>query len=189
MPSPPVFRFPAAKALRRFRRNGRGSAAVEFALVATPFFALLFAILETGMVFFAGQILEIGTQDTARLLYTNQAQGAMSATQFKQDLCARVSVLMSCNGLYVDVKAFSSFTAISSSDLADPIDASGNFVNNFTYPTPNPGDTVVVRAFYQWPLVVTQLGYNMANIGRNTSNSKKLLTATAAFRVEPGPGS
>jgi hypothetical protein len=29
----------------------------------------------------------------------------------------------------------------------------------------------------------------MANIARNSSNSKKLLTATVAFRVEPGAGS
>ena len=38
------------KALCRFRRNHRGSAAVEFALVAPVFFALLFAIIETALV-------------------------------------------------------------------------------------------------------------------------------------------
>jgi len=43
----------------------------------------------------------------------------------------------------------------------------------------------VVRGFYQWPLFVTGLGYNIANIGRGTSNSKRLLTATTAFHVEP----
>ena len=43
------------KPLRRFRRDRRGSAAVEFALIATPFFALLFAIIETSIVFFAGR--------------------------------------------------------------------------------------------------------------------------------------
>ena len=49
-------------AMRRFRRNRRGSAAVEFALVAPVFFALLFAIIETAMVFFAGQVLETGVK-------------------------------------------------------------------------------------------------------------------------------
>jgi hypothetical protein len=38
---------------RRFRCNGRGSAAVEFALAAPVFFALLFAIIETAIMFFA----------------------------------------------------------------------------------------------------------------------------------------
>ena len=54
---------PKASMLRRFRRNRRGSAAVEFALVAPIFFGLLFAILELAMVFFASQVLETVTQD------------------------------------------------------------------------------------------------------------------------------
>jgi hypothetical protein len=49
------------------------------------------------------------------------------------------------------------------------------------YSPGGPGDIVVVRLFYQWPLIVTGLGYNIANL----SGSKRLLTATAAFRNEP----
>jgi hypothetical protein len=44
--------------------------------------------------------------------------------------------------------------------------------------------TVVVHGFYQWPLYVTGLGYNIANIN-GVSGSKRLLAATAAFHVEP----
>ena len=44
--------------LRRFARRQDGAAAVEFAFIAAPFLALLFAILETSLVFFAGQTLE-----------------------------------------------------------------------------------------------------------------------------------
>ncbi|MBW8857368.1 MAG: pilus assembly protein, partial [Bradyrhizobium sp.] len=61
---------PKANILRRFRRNRRGSAAVEFALVAPVFFAVLFAIIELALVFFASQILETVTQDTSRLIMT-----------------------------------------------------------------------------------------------------------------------
>ncbi len=173
------------KAMRRFRRNRRGSAAIEFAFVAPLFFVLLFAIIETALVFFAAQVLETGTHDSARLLLTHQAQdNGMTQAQFKQDLCNRVNVLLSCDGVYVDVKSYAEGTAVT---ISDPIDGSGNFVNNFTYQTVPAGSTstVVVRAFYQWPMFVTGLGYNIANIGRNTSSSKRLLAATAAFRVEP----
>lgn len=38
---------------------------------------------------------------------------------------------------------------------------------------------VVVRLFYQWPLFVTGLGFNMG------CNNKRLLIATAAFKNEP----
>ena len=186
MPLPAGSPAATLKLLRRFHRDRRGSAAVEFALIATPFFALLFAIIETSTVFFAGQVLETGLQDSARLLYTHQAQDAgMTAQQFKDDLCARVAVLMTCSIIGVDVKFYTAGTAIT---ITDPIDGSGNYDSSgFAYQTPPSGSTatVVARAFYQWPLYVTGLGYNIANIGRSGTSPKRLLAATAAFHVEP----
>ncbi len=174
--------------LRRFRRSRRGSTAVEFALVAPVFFALLFAIIETTLVFFASQILESGIQDASRQLYTHQLQDVGLSTSdeeaaFKNDLCTRVRVLLSCP-LDVDVKFYPAGSSIT---IADPIDASGNYDNSnmtFQLPPKNSSATVVVRGFYQWPLFVTGLGYNIANIGRGTSNSKRLLAATTAFHIE-----
>lgn len=173
------------KAFRRFRRNRRGSAAVEFALVAPAFFALLFAIIETALVFFAGQVLETGVQDSGRLFFTNQANcSGMLAADFKQNVCDRVSALMSCSGIEVDVRTYAAGTAIT---ITDPIDGSGNYAPNSVYQPPvcnSTNDTVVVRGFYQWPLFVTGLGYNIANIGRGTASSKRLLAATSAFRPQ-----
>jgi Flp pilus assembly protein TadG len=183
--SPPVRSTASFRTLlRRFRRNRRGSAAVEFSLVALPFFALLFAIIETAMVFFASQVLETGVQDSGRLLYTHQAQDSgMTAAQFKQDLCNRVSVLFTCP-IDVDVRFYLPGATIT---ITDPITAGSYDPSGFVYQVPPAGSqaTVVVRAFYQWPLIVTGLGYNIANIGRGSSNSKRLLAATTAFHVEP----
>lgn len=39
-----------------------------------PFLALLFAIMETGLIFFTGQALETAVADSARLIMTGQAQ-------------------------------------------------------------------------------------------------------------------
>src|ERR1700722_14003273 len=66
----------ARDVFRHFRRNRRGSAAVEFALIAPLFFALLFAIIETAIMFFASQILETITQESARMVMTGQVQAA-----------------------------------------------------------------------------------------------------------------
>ena len=189
MPSPAVSTASLPKIFRRFRRSRRGSAAVEFALVAPVFFALLFAIIETSLVFFAGQILETGIQDSSRQLYTHRLQDsglstADQETQFKTDLCNSVKVLLSCP-LDVDVKFYPAGTAIT---ITDPIDGSGSYDNSslvFQLPPKGSSATVVVRGFYQWPLIVTGLGYNIANIGRGSSSSKRLLAATAAFHVEP----
>ncbi len=185
MPAPTVS-TPPKRLFRRFRRNVSGSAAVEFSLVAVPFFALLFAIIETAIVFFAGQVLESGVQDSGRLIYTNQITNTnTTVAQFKADLCNRVSVLMNCTGIDVDVKYYPAGTTIT---ITDPIDGAGNYDTSglaFNVPPANSTGTVVVRAFYRWPLFVTGLGYNIANIGRNTSNAKRLLTGLTAFHIEP----
>ncbi|MDN5000247.1 TadE/TadG family type IV pilus assembly protein [Bradyrhizobium sp. GCM10027634] len=191
MPSPAPSRFTLRTALLRFRANRRGSAAVEFALVAPIFFALLFAIIETALVFFSGQVLETITQNSARVVLTGQAQSgsvvacavggaATPCTQatFKSYVCSQIPALFDCNSLYVDVTSFSSFSAVT---LPTHLDAACNFDTNMSYNAGNAGDIVVVRLFYQWPLFVTGLGYN---IGCGSTN-KRLLVATAAFKNEP----
>ncbi|WP_027521691.1 TadE/TadG family type IV pilus assembly protein [Bradyrhizobium sp. Ec3.3] len=192
MPSPAVWKFSIRSMIQRFRRNRRGSAAVEFALVAPIFFALLFAIIETAIMFFAGQVLETVTQDAARSVLTGQAQtGSVSAcavsgvaaactqTTFKNYVCTQIPALFfDCSSLYVDVSSFSSFSAVT---LPSHIDSAGNFDTSTSYSAGSAGDIVVVRLFYQWPLYVTGLGYNPSNLAGN----KRLLVATAAFKNEP----
>jgi Flp pilus assembly protein TadG len=178
MPSPVA---PKTNILRRFRRNRQGSAAVEFALVAPLFFGVLFAIIELAMVFFASQVLETVTQDSARVIMTGQAQNAkFSQAQFKNLVCSNIVALFDCvNGISIDVQSYKAFASV---DIAPPIDAdTKNFVPPNNYLPGDPGDIVVVRLFYKWPLFVTGLGFNIANVG----SSERLLTATAAFQNEP----
>jgi len=169
------------RALRRFPRDNSGASAIQLSLIGIPFFAMLFAIVETALIFFATQAMETATQDAARLIMTGQAQMAsMSASTFKSQICAKLSSLMDCaNGLDVDVKSYSSFGSVS---ISNPI-SNGNYSNTTGYDAGHAGDIVVVRTFYQWPTFVTGLGYDPSNL----NSKKRLLTSTAAFRNEPGP--
>lgn len=192
MPSPAASRFTFRKMLRRFGGNRRGSAVVEFALVAPLFFALLFAIIETAIVFFASQVLETMTQNSARMIMTGQAQsGGVTACQsapgvsapctaatFKSYVCSQIPALFDCTKLYVDVASFSSFSTVT---LPSHIDANKNFDGITGYSPGASGDIVVVRLFYEWPIFVTGLGYKLSNL----ASDKKLLVATAAFKNEP----
>lgn len=164
---------------RRFVRRQDGSAAVEFALIATPFLALLFAIIETAMVFFAGQTLEAAAADSARLIMTGQAQSQnFSAADFKTQVCNRIYGLFDCSGgLYVDVKSYTSFASI---NTAAPV-TNKTFNTTMSYSPGTVGDIVVVSLYYQWPIYVSLLGNNLDNLNGN----KRLLAATAVFRVEP----
>lgn len=171
----------AAHLLRRFRRDRKGQVAVQFAMIALPFFMMMFAIIETALIFFANQALETATQDTARLIMTGQVQlGGMTAGTFKSSLCGRLSGLIDCaGGVDVDVKSYPSFSNVS---IANPI-SNGKYVNPTGFSPGKAGDIVVVRTFYQWPTFVSGLGYDPGNL----DNKKRLLVATAAFRNEPGP--
>jgi Flp pilus assembly protein TadG len=169
---------------RRFVRRQDGAAAVEFALVAAPFLALLFAIFETAFVFFAQQTMEATAADAARLILTGQAQTAgYSQGDFKTAVCARVYGLFDCaNGMTVDVKNYSTFSSV---NTASPVVNGQLDTSGVTYVPGGPGCIVVVKLYYQWPLFVTGLGYNISNL----NGSKRLLVATAVFRNEPYGGS
>jgi Flp pilus assembly protein TadG len=173
-------RLAAAGAVRRLVRQQEGAAAVEFGLVAAPFLALVFAILETAVIFFAGQALETAVADGSRLIMTGQAQTkSMDAATFKNAVCAKIYGLFDCqNGVVVDVQKFTSFSTVTNTS---PIDPNGNFQLNPSYNPGGPGDIVLVRLFYQYPVYVNLLGFNLSNV----NGGKRLLAATAAFRNEP----
>jgi Flp pilus assembly protein TadG len=180
MPLPALSTRSLRPLLRRFRGNRRGSSLVEFALLAPLFFALLFAIVEAALVFFADQVLETMTQDAARLILTGQAQlQSYSQQNFKDKLCPPSGgLLFNCSNLFVDVQSYTAFQNI---NLNSQIDATGNFIANMQYSPGGPGDIVVVRAFYPWHLLETALGFNLSNM----AGGQRLLVATAAFKNEP----
>jgi len=163
-------------------RSQDGATTVEFALLVAPFLALIFAIIQTAIVFFAGQTLETANAASARLIMTGQAQTqGFSQAQFKNAVCARIYGLFNCQGgLYVDVKTYTAFASINNSQL--PVDGNGNLQTGaFGYQPGGPGDIVVVRLIYQWPVYVSLLGLNLSD----SSGSKRVIMSTVAFRNEP----
>ena len=165
----------------RFYRSCKGAMAVEFALVAAPFFFLLFAIIEVTMVFFTSTALENATMDTARKIRTGELQttGATGA-DFINQVCADMSGLVTCNGnVSADVRTFADFGDISTNK---PIDQDGKLDSgSFQFDPGNAGDIVLVRVFFTWQLNTPVIGTLFANMAGN----KRLIVASAAFRNEP----
>lgn len=177
---------------RRVKRIGReteGAAGIEFAIIAPVFFMMLWAIFETGLVFFAQQTLSHGLQVTSRQIRTGQAASEeLSQSEFRQMVCDQVGYLLSCDAdkLYIDVQAFSSFAGVA---FPAPQDEDGNFdnvnMNHF-----NIGESgnisggssiVLVRAFYTWPLFTPVISQFYANM----PGDKRLISASVAFKNEP----
>lgn len=166
--------------LRRFRHHKGGATAVEFGIIALPFFALLFALIEIGLVFFANFTLENAVDHAARMIRTGQAQQqGFDASRFKDEVCSRVYGLLACaDGLKVDVRKFDQFSSVS---VPPPLDGDGNLQDNFEFEPGNGGDIVIVRAFYEFGLLANIPGAGLGNM----ANGNRLLSASAAFRNEP----
>ncbi len=164
-----------------FAQARRGSAAVEFAMIAAPFFFLIFGLIEICMIFIMSTLLENAVQETGRPLRTGEAQtNGISAAQFKDDVCAQLLGLMDCDGsLHVDVRRLGNFrTALP----PRPIDADGNFdASEFGYDPGGPNDIVSVRVFYEWKLITPVISMPLRNINGN----RHLIQSSSVFRTEP----
>ena len=179
-----------ASAVAGLRRDEGGVAAMQFALIAAPFLALLFAVLETALVFWAGQVLQTAVTDTARDVYTGTFQLAHVAStpaQTKDDIktaiCTRVLAMFDCaTKLTIDVKSYTTFPTTLPSPIV--VDSNGNRAvdpNFGQYSNPGPNQVVLVRAIVLYPVFVNLLGSNTSNLNGTT----RVLMGSAAFRTEP----
>ncbi len=168
--------------LGRFRRRADGAVALEFAIVSIPFFALLFAIIETALMFFVSQILDSAVTKAARQIRTGQAQQQnMTAATFKTNVCNNMYALVNCgSNLYVDVKTYTNFGAYTKTSPIDPITKQ---MKPTTFVPGGSSDIVVVRSFYAWPVYFNMLAANATKL----SDGRILLGAVVAFRNEPFP--
>ena len=162
-------------------RRRDGAAAVEFALVSAPLIALILAIVQVGLIIYATQALQTAAAAASRLILTGQVQTQnMTASQFGQTVCNDAK-FFTCSGLMVDVQTYSSFSGADTSMPTLSYDSQGNVTNQWQYDPGGPGDIVVMRLMYRWPVFLGPLGLNLSNLG----DGYRLLMATSAFKNEP----
>ena len=84
--------------------------AVEFALLAFPFFLLMMVLIETSTIFYAELVMDRAVAKVGREVRTGQITTAgLDAAEFKQKLCDEVDFLFDCAKLHVDLKTYNSF--------------------------------------------------------------------------------
>jgi Flp pilus assembly protein TadG len=167
-----------------FLRDRRAGAAVDFALTLFPFLIVLMVMINSALLLLAGQVLQTAATSAGRLVLTGQAQNAnYTAAQFKNNVCASLTVMFNCaNNLYIDVESTSS-SSFSGINLANPTNSNGTLnTTGFGYSLGNPGDLVIVRLIYQWPIAGSGLVGALMN---PISPNNYTLVATVAFRNEP----
>lgn len=178
---------PLLLAMRKFKSNTSGATAIEFGMVALPFLALLFAILEVSLLFFGSLALDNALEQSARLVRTGQAQtGSMSAAEFKKNVCDQIVSLFNCtNKLQVELITFDDFQSASNyaSDSKNaPLNDSGELKDSFAFkPDSEAGEIVLLRAYFEWDISLDIPGISLANM----DNGNHLLTAVMTFKNEP----
>jgi len=162
----------------RFRSNDKGATAVEFGLVAFPFFFLLTSIIEASLFFFAGQMLESSVDRVGRLVRTGQLDETTTQAQLKERLCSEASLLFDCGILLMDVKSATSFAGLGSPPKA----VGGELLSgDFGYDSPNSAQIMRITVTYEWPVFSNYVAAHLANL--NSGNA--LLTAISVFQTEP----
>ena len=177
-----------APAIRRgsaFGRDEKGTTAIEFAILALPFFTLIYAILETSLVFFAGQILDSAVQDAARLVRTGQAQTAnYTADTFQTAICNGLYGIFDCTQLRINVKTVATFadaTVTYPTKTGTDCTTTCDWTLQPLYQPGSGGDIVIVQAYYKWKTIVDLPGFNL----QNQPGGIRLLGAVRVFKSEP----
>jgi Flp pilus assembly protein TadG len=181
MTVPHAVPIPKRRRWRAFGADQTGATAVEFGLIGAPFIALLVALIQTFLVFFAQQLLEQVVIQSSRMILTGQAQAqSLTQSQFASAVCSNVVILFNCSNLMIDVRVAGSWTSANTGAPTLTFDASGNVTNTWQFNPGNQGDMVVVRVMYQWPVFLGPLGFNLSNL----SNGNRLIMASTAFMNE-----
>lgn len=182
-------------------RDRRGVVAVEFAIIAAPFLYVLFAIIESGLIFVANIDLSNATMALARQIRTGAITAVsstattsgtvLSLNDFKNAICTKMAFVpvATCNAqLQVDVRIQSAFGGASSA--ANPL-SSGNFNNaSLCFYSGSAGAIVEFRSFYLWPISTPFLFSALVNAtsytvnGQTSTGNFRVLLSAEAFKIE-----
>jgi Flp pilus assembly protein TadG len=175
---------------RKFTRDNRGVAAIEFAMIALPLFIMIGGIMEMALVFLISISVEDAASAMARQIKigTYVAPGSSSSSSvadFKADLCADIQLvpLATCEQqIQVDVRPLSTVNFTSSA--TSPISSGVFNTSALCFYSGSGGTPVVMTVYYVWPLLTPFLLNGLENVssyGGNTNGRWAAVSATEVF--------
>lgn len=190
---------PISSRWRGLIRSRDGATAIEFALLAIPYFLIVCAILETFIAFTAEQLVSnavdtLGRQlRTGQITYNHNAATDKTVQQFRQLFCNEINILIQCSAgeiatpdkLWLDVETYSTFSAMPTSV---PMKNGDLDTSGFGYAPGGPGTINMLRAYYRWQIITDLVRPYVSTVHpTNGSANVFLIVATAAFQNEKYP--
>ena len=136
------------KLLRSLTKDRKGSAAIEFAILALPFFVVIFAIAEIAVMYFVDSGLDAALHKAVRQVRVGVAKsGSWNVEKFKDVVCGELSYSFNCAS-QLKVRA-TIITNMASITKASPI-TEGNLAVTEDFSLGDSGSYVLVQAFLPW---------------------------------------
>ncbi|NHK28053.1 pilus assembly protein [Parvularcula flava] len=177
---------------RPFANNKRGTAVIEFAILAPLFFAILFSGFEAGMMYLKIGMVDHGVSEISRQIYTGKAKGK-SAEDVMDIFCDSVHTVIKCDGnVTLEIRKLSGYSSFdpgaatcvnTGEDLKDE--------DKPAYANTAGGDIVYIRVCVNTSLLVPGLKnmtFYLTNVGLQLPESapgKYELTSSTVIRNEP----
>ncbi|OHV80580.1 TadE/TadG family type IV pilus assembly protein [Ensifer sp. LCM 4579] len=185
----------------RFLGDRKGATAIEFAVLALPFFLVVFASIETFVAFAGEQLLANATDTLARKIRTgeitfNQGKATdMTEAEFRRAFCDEISILMTCSSteasqpqkLFLDIREITDLATIPAavprvgSSSSSDLDTSG-----FRFAPGGAASFTMVRAYYRWEVITDLVRPYITNLRPAGTSMPRdfLMVATTTFRNE-----
>ncbi len=178
---------------QRFVRDQRGVSAIEFGMLAIPFFGVLMGIFMNSYVLFSQTSLDYAAYHAARQVMTGQIQNnstIVDAKSFTQQvMCGATSNLpsyMDCNKLQVDMRVLPNFASSNPAAIFAP-----GGTQQFC---PGSGSSYVMLSLnYPLPTLFPLLTGWVTNVGLSTASTTvdssghpvRMLESSIVLRNEP----
>ncbi|MBK6895532.1 MAG: pilus assembly protein [Alphaproteobacteria bacterium] len=167
------------KLLKLWKKKEDGATAIEFSLVAIPYFMLCLGIMELSLMYTSASLLEGATDSAARLVRTGQVQQTNGDPEqmFRDAMCNFVQVLIDCNDVVIEVQTMASYDDYES--MAPVFDGDGNMVSQGFAPGDS-NDRVLIRVGYRYEMVTPLVGPLL-----NGPDGGTLFMSTIVLQTEP----
>jgi hypothetical protein len=166
----------------------RGIVAIEFALLAFPFFLVLFFIFEIALDLFLQEALDSGLHVAAREVQTGNAQNVSNGTTFVNSyLCPAMGDLLTCSNLFVNVEHISPATGQDYYNFTTgnlPLDGSTLDLSSYgsaNFCNAGPSEFLLISAIYVSNSAIGGLLPNVLSVKYNGSVVHATLSQVAAF--------
>ena len=189
--SEPVDEQRTPSSARRLLRSRDGAAAIEFALLAIPYFLIIFAIIETFVAYTGEQLIGNAVDTLARQLRTGEIKSDTTKDAFREKFCDEISILIHCDGgdserLILDVRSFSTYADIPTTIPRVGGASFGALDATDAFQPGGSGTINMLRAYYRWEIITDLVRPYISNIRPADGSLPKefLIVATATYKNE-----